>query len=140
MTGTIHMNSGDQESPNDVSAQRAWLPWAMAAAAVAGVLLVLWIVASPSAETDAGHWGESVWLTASARPSAAIYVDGKKYVNRGEVRDLELDAGAHEVRLVPVDGITPEGQFDLVLDEEGERQNWCFEYRGGAWQVERCGP
>jgi len=86
------------------------------------------------------RYGESVWLTASARPSSAIFVDGKQYVARGEVRDLELDTGPHEVRLVPVDGTTPEGLFSVVLDEEGERQNWCFVFRSGAWQAERCGP
>jgi hypothetical protein len=137
------MNTGHDDSPNDdsTSSPRAWLPWAMAALAVAGVLVLL-VVARPRSTSNAGsgHWGESVWLTASARPTSAIHVDGKKYVDRGEVRDLELDPGAHEIRLVPADGITPEGQFSLELDEEGDRQSWCFEYRGGAWQAERCGP
>lgn len=135
---TDHRDSPTDDSPPDA---RAWLPWAMVAVAVAGVLVVL-VVSQPrsSTRTTEGHWSESVWLTASARPASAIYVDGEKYVNRGEVRDLELDPGTHEVRLVPADGITPEGQFSLELDEEGERQSWCFEFRSGAWQAARCGP
>ncbi len=118
-----------------------WLPWAVAglSTAVMVVVLVLWQPwSAPPAEED--RLGESVWLTASARPASAIHVDGKLYVNRGEVRDLELEPGTHQVRLVPVDGITPEGLFSLELEEEGDRQQWCFEYRGGAWQAQRCGP
>ncbi len=135
------MNTGHRDSSNEDStpAARAWLPWAVAALAVVAALVGLAVARSHSAPEQGGeHWGESVWLTASARPSSAIYVDGEKYVNRGEVRDLELEPGAHEVRLVPADEITPEGLFTLDLDEEGDRQKWCFDYRGGAWQAERC--
>lgn len=135
------MNTGHRDSPTDDSApsRRAWLPWAFAAVAVASALVAL-VIARPRGAPEERHWSEMVWLTASARPSSAIFVDGKKYVDRGEVRDLELYPGTHEVRVVPADGITPEGQFSLDLDEEGDRQNWCFEYRGGAWRAESCGP
>lgn len=137
------MNTGHRDSPtaDPPPPPRAWLPWAMAALAVAGVLAAL-VFARPRGTTSEGEGprGESVWLTASARPASAIFVDGEKYVNRGAVRDLELDPGTHEVRLVPADGITPEGRFDLDLNVEGDRQSWCFEYRGNAWRSERCGP
>ena len=120
---------------------RVWLPWAVAGISTLAMVLVLvlWHPWSPTPAVGE-YLGESVWLTASARPSSAIHVDDKLYANSGQVRDLELSPGTHQVRIVPVDGITPEGLFSLELKEEGERQQWCFEYRSGAWQAQRCGP
>jgi len=76
-------------------------------------------------------------LTITTKPWAAVFVDGQQRADQGVLRNLELPLGTHPIRVVPSDGITPEGEFTVTFDEGGEVQKWRFEYRTEGWHAER---
>ena len=92
-----------------------------------------------TAESEPVSETESVTahLTVTTKPWAAIHVDGEQRADQGVLRNLDLSLGTHRIRVVPSDGVTPEGEFFVTFDEGGEVQKWRFEYRTEGWHAER---
>ena len=90
-----------------------------------------------TAESESESESVTAQLTVTTKPWAAIHVDGEQRADQGVLRNLDLSLGTHRIRVVPSDGVTPDGEFTVTFDEGGEVQKWRFEYRTEGWHAER---
>ncbi len=74
-------------------------------------------------------------LFVTTDPWGEIYVDEQLRATEGLLQNLQVDLGTHRIRVVPADGATPEGFFEIEAGEDGEQLRWRFEYRDDSWHA-----
>jgi serine/threonine protein kinase len=74
-------------------------------------------------------------LTVTTDPWGEIYVDEQLRATEGLLQNLQVDLGTHRIRVVPADGATPEGYFEIEVGEDGEQLRWRFEYHDDSWHA-----
>ena len=74
-------------------------------------------------------------LFVTTDPWGEIYVDEQLRATEGLLQNLQVDLGTHRIRVVPADGATPEGFFEIEAGEDGEQLRWRFEYNDDSWHA-----